>query len=97
MEVSNCESLIRVIDVPSLPWLPTRKGRPIHAATVYRWVCRGVRGRKLRTVRVGGALATCEVWLWEFFGNTENRPTAAGPQRQRAIDRANAELEAAGI
>lgn len=97
MSAENCEPLIRVIDVPALAWLPSRKGRPIHAATVYRWVTRGVRGRRLRTVRVGGVLATSETWLWDFFGINQNPGAPLQSHRKRSIQKANAELEAAGI
>jgi hypothetical protein len=98
MNDTNCERFIRLQDVPALPWLPN--GKPIHPSTVYRWCQRGVKGRKLRTARVGAALVTREDWLMDFCGLLDNKPPALTPttrQRQRAIRQAERELSEAGI
>ena len=99
------EKLIVLADVPALPWLPKRPG----LSTVHRWAATGVRGHRLRTVRVGASLATTEGWLMEFFersaGNPSPAPAAAAgaphvrtrTQRDRAVARAERELEQAGI
>jgi hypothetical protein len=94
--------LIRLSEVPPLPWLPRRGGKPPSLATIHRWASVGLHGRKLRTLRAGGALATTERWVLEFFeclsDETAVRPDRRTPtQRQRARARAAAELEAAGI
>ena len=92
----NCEKLIRLADVPTLPWMPD--GKP-HLSTVYRWVTRGVRGRRLRTARVGNSVVTSERWVMEFAGLLD-APTAPVPttrQRQRAVSQAERELAEAGI
>ena len=100
MDINERENLIRLADVPALEWLPIRNGKPINLGTVYRWVTRGVRGRRLQVARVGGMMTTTLSWLDDFF----NGPTASGgstyptsTQRQRAIARAEAELAADGI
>lgn len=43
--------------------LPSRPSR----ATVYRWIARGCRGIKLRTVAIGKRQYTCDGWLWDFL------------------------------
>lgn len=100
MDDTNCERLIRLADVPALTWLPTRNGKPIHVATIFRWASpRGLNGRRLRTARVGGAMVTTEAWLMDFCGLLD-RPPAPVPttrQRQRAIAKAERELVEAGI
>jgi hypothetical protein len=102
MDVQDCESpLIRLADVPKLKWLPTRGGKRLHVATVYRWVTRGIGRHKLQAVRVGGGLATREDWLWTFFNQLGPNGTAVTVrtprQRERAIERADRELEEARI
>ena len=60
------ETLIRLFDVPKLPWLPNRRGgKRLSYATVWRWASR--KGPRLKTVRAGKALATRADWLMEFF------------------------------
>ena len=68
-----------------LPWLPLRDGRPISLATIDRWVAKGLRGARLRTVRVGGALATTESWLMTFF-EALGDSVVTGPTRTNVND-----------
>ena len=93
--------MIRLAQVPSLTWLPTRAGKRIGLSTVHRWAATGLQGVRLRTVRVGGALCTTEAWLWEFFESLNDpAPHSAGRtprQRERARERAKRELEQAGL
>lgn len=60
------DKLIPLREVPGL--LPKRDGKKIHIRTVYRWVHRGVRGKKLETIRVGGPYYTTSEALADFFG-----------------------------
>src|SRR6185437_10074190 len=69
MNENTCERLMPLADVPDLPWLPRRRGKRLHIATLYRWAGRGCGGRRLRTMRVGGVLCTSEEALREFFAN----------------------------
>jgi excisionase family DNA binding protein len=39
----------------------------VHVGTVHRWVIRGVGGRKLRTVRIGGRRSVMPADLQEFL------------------------------
>jgi hypothetical protein len=57
---------IRINDVPKhVP--PRPDGRPISAATAWRWTLRGVRGIAIRRYRVGGNWCTTveELRRWE--------------------------------
>jgi hypothetical protein len=95
--------LIRLNDVPRLPWIPTRRaGSKLHASTVWRWCLRGVAGIKLQHVRVGGTICVTECWLQDFFvaladtqshGQTSPKPI----QRTRDIAAAQLQLEKQGF
>src|SRR5690348_8488540 len=100
---ATCEQLIRLNDVPKLPWLPSlRAGKRISLATIHRWAAKGVKGRRLQTLRVGGALCTSQQWLLEFFerlGQPGPSPQAwrTPSQRQRAMASAERELASEGF
>lgn len=96
------ESLIRLVDVPDLKWMPRRRnGAKLNRSTVWRWVTAGCDGVKLEAERVGRALCTTEAKLRRFFerlavpGSTSTTPTSK--QRQKAISRAASVLAADGI
>lgn len=44
-----------------------RTGRKVAQATVYNWVNRGVKGRRLGVVRVGGKIYTSEGAIEQWF------------------------------
>lgn len=76
-------------------------GRP-HASTIWRWRTRGVKGRKLESVTIGGKAYTSREALQRFAvasGGTEPEPpTLRTPKaRERAIAKAEKELSDAGI
>lgn len=49
--------------------LPTRtNGKPLHVGTLYRWVCQGLRGVRLETVRIGDHMYTSREALQRFVG-----------------------------
>lgn len=52
-----------------------RRGKRLNRATLWRWALRGLRGRRLRTVELGGGRMTCDAWVWQFLGSTEH-PTS---------------------
>lgn len=91
------EKVIAIKDVPTL--VP---GRPA-LMTVYRWLNRGVRGRRLETVLVGGKRYTSQEAITRFIEETTAAADGRRPKskksnrRQAAIDKAEKELEAAGI
>jgi hypothetical protein len=57
-----------------------------HPNTLHRWRLNGVRGVKLRTVRLGGRHYTCQVWVDEFVAALNSRPPApvSRPDHQAA-------------
>ena len=77
-------------------------GRP-HAATIWRWHQRGIRGVRLETFVCGGKRFTTAESIRRFIhASTEARDgapvdRAPGRKREAAIDAAERELEAAGI
>lgn len=85
-----------------------RGGRPVHPATLSRWIQAGVRGQsgarvKLRAVRIGAKWATTAAWLAEFVAATtaasgagEGDAPRTPAERRRAADAAAAELAAIG-
>src|SRR5262245_54821704 len=103
---SDQDQLIPLRAVPRLSWLPRRRGKPIHIATVFRWCERGILGadgqrHRLRAIRVGGVPCVTQASLLDFFGalsrtpDSPPHPTRTG--RNRAARRAGRELERAGI
>lgn len=66
------EKLIRLADVPRLPWMPA--GMTI--AAVHNWCRRGVRGIRLEVVSVGGVKCTTESALIRFMEQLSLGPAA---------------------
>lgn len=92
------ERLRSFSEVPS-----TLASRP-NISTIHRWRLRGVRGIKLESIMIGGVRYTSDEALQRFFDRTTAvadgtaQPEArTATQRERAVSRAEAELEAAGI
>jgi len=94
--------LIPLGEVRNLPWLPRRKGeKRLSLSTIFRWAQKGVRGRRLRVVSVGGLKSTTEQWVLDFFEGLANGPAGAPARtpagRRRDLDRTERELEEIGI
>lgn len=92
----EAETVFRLAEAPK--YLPMgRGGRRVHVSTVFRWAQRGIRGVKLDTIRVGGALHTSTSALQRFAeqltklsGNGGNQAGPSPSVRRRA---AAAEVE----
>lgn len=74
LPVRNREKSVLVSSEELLPFSlarhlvpPGRSGRPRSPSTIWRWASKGIKGRKLRFLRVGGVAYTCERWLVEFW------------------------------
>jgi hypothetical protein len=102
------ESLISLPEAARL--LPAgRRGRPVSLSCILRWVLSGVRlpsGKavRLEAVRLGGRWLTSREALQRFaeaqtprLEDNASESTRSPRSRQRASERAAAELEAAGI
>lgn len=89
------EKLVPLCDVPAL--LPKRNGKKINISTVFRWGQRGLQGRRLETVQVGGRKCTSLEAIQRFFDRLgqreEGRCSPTSKRRQRSIERAEKELE----
>jgi hypothetical protein len=90
------ETLVPLTEVPN--HLPRRKGRKLAYSTVFRWVQRGVRGKRLESCRIGGIRFTSLQALTRFFAepHCDSFPER-GESRQRAIAAAQAELDSEGV
>jgi hypothetical protein len=95
------EHVISLTDATKI--LPARRGgkRP-HVSCIYRWTTIGCRGVVLESIQIGGTRCTSREAVARFFARLTPTPNDAPPvrtptQRQRAIDRDTAELEAAGL
>ena len=84
-------------------YFPRPGGRKISVKTLYRWASRGMRRGKLRTIRLGQQVCTCEDWVRAFISalNLDDvevgngvRPSDSEESRRRAVEH---ELDAAGI
>jgi hypothetical protein len=80
-----------------------RESKPVHVATITRWITTGVRKRdgsrlKLRAVRFPAGWRTCDEWVAEFLESlTADRggpPTSAAREAQARRDYAT--LQASG-
>lgn len=61
----NCERLRPLAEYcDRLP--SSRPGKRLNRATLWRWALSGLRGRRLRTVELGGGRMTCDAWVWQF-------------------------------
>jgi hypothetical protein len=98
--------LIRLCDIPNLPWLPPRRGQSkLSYPTLWRWAKDGAAGVILKTFSVGGSRCTTEAWLREFFADVAaaragqpQQPTIRQPAaRQREIAADRKRLDEAGI
>jgi hypothetical protein len=92
---------------------PGRGGRQTHLSTILRWILKGSKGPgghliRLEAMRVGGRWMTSAAALQRFaealtphLAADDGRAAVPSPrtpgQRQRASDRAGAELEKLGI
>ena len=77
-------TLVALRDVPTL--LPRRRGKKTHYSTVYRWVTKGARGKKLESRLVGGVRYTTRAALHHFLQNdprlSDERSTAEQLRRE---------------
>ena len=63
---SACQRLRPLAEYASrLP--SSQRGKRLNRATLWRWALHGVRGRRLRTVTLGGGRMSCDAWVCEFL------------------------------
>jgi hypothetical protein len=85
--------------------IPARRGgKKPHVSCLYRWTIGGCRGVVLESLCIGGTRCTSREALQRFFAALSEQAGIPGTsptlrtskQRERDIDRAEAELKAAG-
>ena len=71
----------------------------VNMQTIWRWTTRGVRGRKLPSIIIGGRRYILEDELEEFLqnGREGNHESTTEPHTGSGADRAASELESVGI
>jgi hypothetical protein len=76
-----------------------RAGRPVSAATVWRWASHDLRGVRLEVARCGGTTVTSPAALRRFFDALGDKPESPlpAPTRDGRAEQVAAELEAIGI
>ncbi len=82
-----------------------RRGRPTHLSCVYRHTTSGCRGIRLEFIQCGATRCTSKEAVARFFakltaqaaGNSAPIPASTFCQRRPEIERAERELDAAGI
>lgn len=78
-------------------------GKRPDTGTFHRWATKGIRGHKLRTLKVLGTRFTTTEWLMEFFEASssgiaaEARESRSPSRRKRELARAEAACAAAGL
>jgi hypothetical protein len=90
--------------VEATRYFPGRHGRRVSAQTIYRWAGRGLRGTKLRSIRMGGQTCTCDAWVRQFVAHLNRDTHIDSPSDSTSSDvevtrraRVNADLDVAGF
>lgn len=69
----------------------------VHVATVCRWTLHGVRGQRLRTVRIGGRRFVLTRDLDAFLAALNQEQNLPPDDRRRRADVAGEKLDALGV
>jgi len=84
-------------------FFPRPNGGHVSVKSIFRWAHTGVRGVKLRTIRLGGQVCTAESWVREFIQamnvgrvdvGSEIAPSTRESDRRACV---NSELDEAGF
>jgi hypothetical protein len=83
-------------------YFPRPNGKRISLQTLYRWTSRGVGGTRLKTIRLGQQLCTCEAWVIQFIsdlnrGSTIAEMTSSGKPTRNISRMVNDCLDRAGL
>ena len=95
--------LIPLSQVPDLPFLPRRNGKPIAKSTPYRWASAGLGPKKIRLgiIQCGNTKCTTPRLLRKFFRQLAaakgNGQGAAAPLKKFIKSKVEAELDREGF
>ena len=91
----STETAITIAEVPL--HIPKRHGRKVHYSTVYRWMTKGVRGRKLESLLIGGVRYTTIEALARFLKLTPQKPAALPESSDDLSSAIESALQDAGV
>ncbi len=97
------DRLIRLTQVPNLPFLPRRNGKPMAKSTLYRWASVGLGPKKIRlgTIQCGATKCTTPRLLRKFFRQLAaakaNGQGSPAPLKKYVQQRVEAELDREGF
>jgi hypothetical protein len=57
---------LTIPEVAALPQLKTQ-GKPVHVSSVWRWMCRGLSGVRLRSLVIANRRMTTTEWVDQFL------------------------------
>ena len=104
MKNGESPEVLRTADLIPLEKVPALLPNPPDRSTVFRWVLKGCRGVRLRTVSVGRTRHTTERWLLSFFEEvaaarerTGEAPAVKRIRRARQEARTDAQARTAQI
>ncbi len=89
------ESPITLAETPH--HVPKRNGKRMHYSTVYRWVTKGVRGRRLESLLVGGVRYTTIEALRRFLHSPLRPPDREVSPSSDLTDAIEESLRDAGV
>ncbi|MBX3396457.1 MAG: DUF1580 domain-containing protein [Phycisphaerae bacterium] len=72
-------------------------GRPVHTATIWRWIKKGVAGARLEAIRIGGVHYTSHEAIARFLKSLNaDKPSAVPEPPDRQAEKAMEQLAALG-
>ncbi len=85
---------LKSIDYARRHWVPrNRRDKPISAATVYRWIRKGVCGVRLQVLCMPNGTVTSQAAVQNFLASVD----AAKQSKTTALDVTEEQLRAAGL
>ena len=93
------DQLYPLTELPGRAWMPRKNGKTLSRFTVIRWAIHGTKGRRLKTIMVGGQRCCCDAWAMSFFealaGNEQSKTASHAGSRDH--EDAEAELAREGF
>ena len=82
-----------ILNSPRFSMFEAAKLLNVHVATIWRWHLRGVRGRKLRTMLLGGRRYVLASDLEKFLAGGTTTPSQDDAELRRRAEIAGAQLD----
>lgn len=95
--LSGAETLISLSDARKLPLLRRNGGKSPDISTLVRWALRGVRGRKLQTILVGGRRFTSAEAVARFVAGPHSSQAPSLPTPRPGVQDADTYLRKEGL